>query len=106
MLVKFWRKHGIQIGVFLDDGLAVAGDESKLAVDAQFVKDSLFRAGFVVNEEKSVWVPTKSLIWLGVQVDTASGKFSIPDKRVRSLFDSLNLVIQSLPYTSARKLAG
>ena len=104
-LVKYWRKSGVQIGCFLDDGLGVGPDKTGLLNDSQFVRTSLQDAGFVVNEEKSIWQPTQNLVWLGFELNTALGIFRVSNSRVTSLLESLQHVICSLPYTSARKLA-
>ena len=51
-LEKHWRIQGTCIAVFLDDGWAIVEDEEAL-VKAQSVKQDLYSAGFVINEEKS-----------------------------------------------------
>ena len=104
-LVKDWRRHGIKIGCFLDDGLGVEKSKYKLREDAEFVKGSLQCAGFRLNEEKSEWSPTQQLTWLGVAVDSSMGTFQITTKRTSSILCSVSQLIYNLPYSSARKIA-
>ena len=51
-LEKHWRIQGTCIAVFLDDGWAIVEDEEGL-VKAQSVRQDLYSAGFVIDEEKS-----------------------------------------------------
>ncbi|XP_062597476.1 uncharacterized protein LOC134258894, partial [Saccostrea cucullata] len=46
-----------------------------------FVKDSLIQAGFLVNEEKSVFEPIQKLEWLGLVWNSTEHCLSIPDRR-------------------------
>lgn len=53
-LVRFWREMGIYIVLYLDDGFCFADNYSDCLQASNFVKDTLVKAGFVVNEEKSL----------------------------------------------------
>ena len=65
-LVKFWRSNGIKIVAFLDDGCG-KGDSLPMAKEnSLFVRSSLSSAGFVANSAKSLWTPTQTLVWLGL----------------------------------------
>jgi len=105
VLVKHWRKNSVKIACFLDDGLGVGKDFAQASKESKFVKESLFKSGFVVNEEKSVWCPTQKLSWLGIEVDLASNKFEITLERIESICSTIEYIIKSLPYTTARTLA-
>ena len=49
------------------------------AIEASiWVKNSLERAGFVVNDAKSVWTPSHCVIWLGFKIDLLEGCVSVP----------------------------
>ena len=74
-MVRFWREHGVNIVLYLDDGWCSNRSLESCSRDAQFVYDSLKRAGFVVSMEKSILEPTTSLNWLGLIWD--SGDHSI-----------------------------
>ena len=50
---------------FLDDGWGIEKDSQVCGVVANAVRADLFKAGFVTNEDKSVWIPCQRLDWLG-----------------------------------------
>ena len=60
-LVKFWRREGIKICVYIDDGLGASRSLDLTLDEAEFVKNSLTRCGFIANSEKSVWQPQREL---------------------------------------------
>lgn len=64
-LVRVWRESGIYIALYLDDRFCFADNYSNCLQASNFIKDTLVKAGFVVNEEKSLWAPVQSLDWLG-----------------------------------------
>ena len=39
----------------------------------------------IVNNPKSQWDPTKSLIWLGFQINLQDGQLTVPDQKVGTL---------------------
>ena len=59
-LVKHWRAKEFSIVVYLDDGW---GTESSLSCTyiAESVYSDLVNAGFVVNQDKSIWTPCSVL---------------------------------------------
>ena len=65
-LVRHWRGHGIKIAVFLDDGAGTNQNFDVCFSQAKQVRSDLISAGFVINTEKSTWVPCQGLIWLGL----------------------------------------
>ena len=69
------------------------------------VRSSLISCGFLINEEKSQWEPVQKIIWLGIEFSSRESVFRIPDNRVNSVIGKIELAINDLPYTSARKLA-
>ena len=67
-LVKFWKRGGIKICVYIDDGLGTSPSLDLTLEEAKFVRNSLTQCGFTINSEKSVWQPQKELIWLGIKI--------------------------------------
>ena len=104
-LVAYWRAQAIRICCYLDDGLGASQPYSKAAVDAEMVRNTLLAAGFVINEEKSVWQPTEWISWLGIDYDSKENVFKITETRIRFLLESLDYTIDNLPYTTPRKLS-
>lgn len=104
-LVKYWRENSVNIVLYLDDGFGMNVNEQKCIKDAQFVKHSLLDAGFLINEEKSVFSPVKMLEWLGIIWNSSDFTLSIPKRRVSELLNSLNSIFEIFPRMTARTLA-
>ena len=95
---------GIQIAVYLDDGGGAEGEFDIAKRNACVVKDTLNSAGFIINESKSVWEPTRTMTWLGITMNTLENKLSISQKRIEKCKNHINRLL-ACPYTTARKLA-
>ena len=52
--------------IFLADGWGTKSNRHLCSADAVFVKNSLVKAGLVINWEKSIWEPVQKLEWLGL----------------------------------------
>ena len=72
-LVRLWRSKGLKAVVYLDDGIVAVPDETGAITASGFVRDTLYKAGWVCNEAKSTWVPTHRLSWLGFTMDLGLG---------------------------------
>ena len=57
-LEKHWRHQGICIAIFLDDGWAIESDRQACSSIAKAVKSDLGEAGFITNDDKSIWDPS------------------------------------------------
>ena len=104
-LEKHWRHQGICVAVFLDDGWGIEKDSQVCSIVADAVRTDLFKAGFVTNEDKSVWIPSQRLDWLGITWDSASGTIEIVDRRVAKITSTIDSIIDSDFVLSARRLA-
>ena len=105
-LVKFWRFNGVTIVVYIDDGIGISNDydyETALT-QSKFVRETLLKAGFVPSIEKSNWLPSFLVEWLGIQVNTNRGILFIPLRRIESLLKSVDSIFTTFPHTSGRKL--
>lgn len=92
-LIKSWRKQGIPIAVYLDDGLG-AGKNALLAQQHSLtVHSTLLKAGFIINEPKSVWDPTQIMIWLGYLINTKDNTIEATKKRIKKLKTALREVL-------------
>jgi hypothetical protein len=50
----------------LDDGLGIGSSLRDCSQNSVFVRQSLIDAGFLINEDKSIFTPVQSLEWLGI----------------------------------------
>ena len=49
----------------------------------------LFQAlGFVINIEKSSWVPSQIIDWLGFRIDLVKGMFSVPPEKLDASYEA------------------
>ncbi|CAI7860190.1 unnamed protein product [Closterium sp. NIES-53] len=80
-LARRWRSLGWRVIPYVDDILILAETAQQAgAACAQIVRD-LRDAGIVINEKKSRLVPTQELRFLGLELNTQVGKFSVGEKR-------------------------
>ena len=102
-LVKHWRINGIRITCFLDDGLGVVSSYKMILFRLNFVKKSLQNTGFIINEGKSVWKPSQTLIWLEIRIN---GFCCIPTEKLPAIKNSIVLFIKKLPNTTTAREFG
>ena len=87
------------------DGVLKRIDSQVCSIVADAVRTDLFKAGFVTNEDKSVWIPCQRLDWLGITWDSARGTIEIVDRRVAKITSTIDSIIDSDFVLSARRLA-
>ena len=104
-LEKHWRHQGICVAIFLDDGWGIEKDRQVCSAVAEAVKADLDKAGFVSNDEKSVWEPCQRLDWLGITWDSARGTIEIVERRIDKITSTIDSIINSDFVISARRLA-
>ena len=84
-LIRYWRGRGLRVVLYLDDGIVAVEGKERAAQESERVQSELLEAGLIVNNTKSCWIPTKSLIWLGFQINLQEGRLTLPDQKVKSL---------------------
>ena len=62
-IVQYWRTNGIDIVLYLDDGLGFGKDLKSCVSASNFVQESLVQAGLIINTEKSILF---RVAWFGV----------------------------------------
>ncbi|VDI76235.1 Hypothetical predicted protein [Mytilus galloprovincialis] len=95
-VVKYWRKQGLKIIMYLDDGLSGASDlvSSKRASD--YIRKSVSDFGFLIAEDKCIWYPQQNLIWIGLVWDMYLGKVQITQERVDRLLLSIVKILDGV----------
>ena len=81
-LVRYWRSQGLRAVVYLDDGIVAAEGRVAALKASNRVKEDLSKAGFVTHIEKSHWEPTKSIVWLGFELNLEEGKIKVPKEKL------------------------
>ncbi len=92
-LVKKWRSQGINIVVYLDDGLGYAESLAEAKYHSHVVKSDLINAGFVPNVQKSIWEPVSKTEWLGFQLNLENGMMSLPSRRITSITQGIHSIL-------------
>jgi len=103
-LIKYWRSLAIKIVCFLDDGLGTEPNKEKAINSSRIVYETLIKAGFVPNAQKSIWEPTKVLTWLGIEINLNLGVLKITPERISNILKTANFLLSN-KYLSARKLS-
>ena len=103
-LVAHWRRCGIKICLYLDDGFSSASSYNKALLDSCHVRQDLMRAGIVWNVKKSTWKPVQELDWVGYYWRTVTGTFHVRERRVIKLKGFLE-ELKGLKGCTARRLA-
>ena len=61
--------HGDYMKVtYLDDGILFANSYQQALQHAKIIKEDLLNAGFVLNQEKSIWEPTQENGWVSIWI--------------------------------------
>ena len=89
-LVKKWRGEGESIILFLDDGLGAAQPFNLAKISSLQIHADLLKFGLLPNDDKCVWEPCQSIVWLGTVINTANSSVAATDKRIESLASDLD----------------
>jgi len=90
--------------MFFDDGSAGASSKGETMKVANTLQDTLKKAGWMVNEEKSCWEPSQTPVILGFTLDLVQGKVFVTERRQKKFMECLkNLRAKSR--VSAKELA-
>ena len=95
---------GIRCMMFFDDGSVGGESEMEGKKIAATLKDTLQKAGWVANEEKSCWQPSQKPKILGFVLDLLEGKVFVTEKRVNGLVKWLRM-LRSKGRPNAKELA-
>ena len=76
----------------------------KVDAASREVRNDLSNAGLVENTEKSNWVPSQCLTWLGFVIDLEKGKVVVPKEKLDALRGQLQQAMMS-KFLTARSIA-
>ena len=91
--------------MYLDDGWVRASTYHDCFHASKIVKADLLSAGLVPNKEKSIWIPTRKLNWLGISWDADEGSIQVTERRVLDILSCIDKILLALPVATARSLA-
>lgn len=79
------RKRGLRLATYIDDWLLVAQSPHQLQAHAGLLLSHLASLGFTVNWDKSVLVPSQSIEFIGLHLDSATCRARLSADRVKAL---------------------
>jgi hypothetical protein len=104
-MVKYLRRKGVFLIVYLDDFVIMAPTKEELLVIRNtIVLPLLDRLGWVKEMSKSHLEPTQRTTVLGLVVDLQQGKFFVPEEKVKKIHHLVKKV-QGKKQLSRRRLA-
>ena len=104
-LVKKWRSQGMALVMYLDDGFLTCPSAEETAQAAHIIKTDLMQAGFIINEQKSNWVPSQCVTWLGFVLNSKDNIFLMPEEKLLALKKKLSRNLYFASTCSAREVA-
>ena len=103
-LAIYWRSRCLYCIVYLDDGFIVDSTLQKTQRASHLVYGDLVASSFVINQEKSIWCPVQSVVWLGIFWNFEHDTIAITDARISKIEERLSLILQK-KLVSTRELA-
>ena len=91
-VVRHLRSMGVRLVVYIDDILVLARSQDECLRHTQLLVDTLHHFGFGVHPDKIQAVPTRSIEFLGIQVNSALMQFRVPRHKIRDLRREIALV--------------
>ena len=90
---SFVQNFGIYFSMYIDDGKVVSDSFSSCKMHVGFVIKIVQFSGWNINWNKSVLLPTQSLKYLGVIIDTVQMKYFAPVYKLNYLEETIRNVI-------------
>ena len=87
------RKNGIKLIFYLDDILKVSSTKKQAELDFNIAREFLEDQGFTVHQTKSIAIPSQSMEFLGLIVDSLNLAVYLPEAKVESIIDLCALAV-------------
>lgn len=106
--MRYWRKQGIRIVLYIDDGIVLAASSEEAVQISVIIQNTLGKAGLVVQPKKCSWDPSHTGHWLGFNLDLLKGVISVPQDKMLDLRNQLTVALQAevLPAKAIASLVG
>lgn len=89
------RKMGIDSYFYIDDSLLQAESYDLSKYNTQKVQDLIQSVGFQINLEKSVFIPSQRITFLGFIIDSVLFKVFLPEEKVQKIIDMSETVLKA-----------
>lgn len=89
------RKRGYTLTTYIDDNFSIEQLFERCLENVLETATISLKAGFVINWEKSVIIPTQKLVYLGFLLDTVEMKITLTADKCSSLKNQISKFLQS-----------
>ena len=94
ILIARLRAMGIRLIVYLDDILIMGTSEDEAKRHLNATIELLQSVGFLISWEKSVLIPSQTMEFLGLEIDTRILTLSLPSAKVDSIISLCNFLLR------------
>ena len=84
-VIRHLRQLGLRLVVYIDDVLVLSRSYEESLRHTQLLVETLHHFGFSVHPDKIQAIPTRSIEFLGIQVNSALMQFRVPRHKIRDL---------------------
>ena len=106
MLVKatfnYWRKEGIVCMAYLDDWVFGAPSLEEALRLRDRIEQDMEAFGWIRHREKGCWMPAQRVEYLGVVLDTVSGRWYVPEEKIQQLIRLATPILEEKEVTVRR----
>ena len=64
-----WRRQGIPIAIFFDDGIGAGSPLNSATINSSIVRADLSHCSLEIHKEKFNWEPERKFSWIGYNLD-------------------------------------
>ncbi|KAN0001096.1 hypothetical protein ACTFIZ_002305 [Dictyostelium cf. discoideum] len=82
VVARYLRIHGIRCIFYLDDILIISSSRSQSVQDVKFVVNLFIRLGFIINQRKSILIPTQEIEFLGFVINSVDMTLNVSPSRL------------------------
>ena len=102
------RQKGVRLAMFIDDWLICSGSKAESQRHTTLVLNHVKSLGFTVNDAKSILVPTRSIEYIGLSLNSLSSIARLSPDRVESTLACAKSfrVGQRVSFRMCRRMAG
>jgi len=98
------RQQGIRCSYYIDDSLGMDQDMTVCKMNTVTMAETLQNLGYVVNEKKSVFVPTQRIVFFGFVLDSVQFKVFLTEEKVSKII-AKGMKLLETETVSVRQLA-
>lgn len=78
----FFRKMGIRCSYYIDDSINMHGEKEICRTNMDMMSKKLESLGFLINDEKSVKIPTQRITYFGYIIDSVLFMVFLPENKI------------------------